>query len=224
MDVHTYSPVTGAWLATTPARMSPLEPGVPLVPAHATLIAPPAPVTGQWPRWTGSGWDMVADLRGTEYWTPDGTRHVITALGQTVPVGASLTAPVPSPADLLASERLTMQAYRLAFEDAASVLPLGGTFLLVTIDALLSALPLADRRRYQNITIFERWRPEVAGFLQNPAGINLPDAAIDTLFRLAMDLERGAAALVADPAIPGSAAARARTDQLITEWLAATGG
>lgn len=223
MDLVHYDPETGAYLATRPAREDPRNSGTVLVPAHATLIAPPEFAPGQWPVWQDGAWVLAPDLRGTAYWLPDGTPGTITAVGEALPADASLTPPGPDAPAVLAAERARMQVYRLAFEDAASVLPLGGGYLLGAIDGVLAALPEGDRRRYLNITIFERWRPEVTAFLQNPAGIDLPDAAIDTLFRLAMGLEDGTAALLADPAIPGSAAARARTDQLITDWLAATG-
>jgi hypothetical protein len=224
MDLHHYDPATGAYLATRTAREDPRNPGIVLLPAHATLIAPPEFAPGQWPVWQNGAWELAVDLRGTAYWLADGTPGTIEAVGEGLPAGASLTPPGPDAPAVLAAERRTMQVYRLAFEDAASVLPLGGGYLLGAIDGVLAALPEADRRRYLNITIFERWRPEVAAFLQNPGAIHLPDGAIDTLFRLAMGLEDGTAALLADPAIPGSAAARARTDQLVADWLASTGG
>ncbi|WP_431511670.1 hypothetical protein [Variovorax sp. DAIF25] len=39
---HAYNPVTGAYISSRPADMSPREPGVYLISAYATTIAPPA--------------------------------------------------------------------------------------------------------------------------------------------------------------------------------------
>ena len=92
----------------------------------------------------------------------------------------------------LAKEREGMAAYRLAFEDACSQTPVGNASLLEAIDDLLAALPSLQARRYNNITIFERLKPEVTAFLQNPEAINLTDEQVDDLFRLAMQIERAA--------------------------------
>ena len=89
----------------------------------------------------------------------------------------------------LAAERAGMRAYRLAFEDVCAATPYGDGTLLDATDALLAGLPARQARRYGNITIFERLRPEVPAFLQNPDAINLTDAQIDDLFRLAMRIE-----------------------------------
>lgn len=91
----------------------------------------------------------------------------------------------------LAEERTRMAAYRLAFEDACARSAYGPGTLLEAVDATLQAVSASERRRYRNITIFERLRPEIGAFLQNPAGINLTDAQIDDLFRLAMQIEAG---------------------------------
>jgi hypothetical protein len=42
-------------------------------------------------------WKYYADNRGTEYWDEDGTRHTILELGEEVPEGALLEAPVIPP-------------------------------------------------------------------------------------------------------------------------------
>lgn len=93
----------------------------------------------------------------------------------------------------LAAERAAMRAYRLAFEDACAATSYGAGNLLDAIDAAKLAAGPAQARRYDNITIFERTKPEVAAFLQQPGGIELPDEAVDELFRLAMQIEAGAA-------------------------------
>ena len=49
----------GLYTGTSEADESPLEPGVFLLPARATFVQPPPPPTGKWPRWNGTGWDLV---------------------------------------------------------------------------------------------------------------------------------------------------------------------
>jgi hypothetical protein len=48
----------------------------------------------------GGGWKVVPDFRGKEYWLPDGSKHVVHAIGEVVPAGA-LDAPPPVQADPL---------------------------------------------------------------------------------------------------------------------------
>ena len=51
----------GLYIGPNEADESPLEPGVYLLPARCTLTAPPADVPdGQWPRWNGTAWALVA--------------------------------------------------------------------------------------------------------------------------------------------------------------------
>ncbi|MEN9924727.1 MAG: hypothetical protein RL268_853 [Pseudomonadota bacterium] len=124
---------------------------------------------------------------GASFSLPDGRVVMPAVSGWWNDDGFSLAeAPAPTDAELLLIERATdMKAYRLAFEDACEETAFGEGTLLDAIDALLAAADPMTRRRYANITIFERLRPEVAGFLQNPAGINLTDSEVDALFRLA---------------------------------------
>lgn len=96
-------------------------------------------------------------------------------------------APHDSAGDL-AIERAGMSAYRLAFEDAASRTAYAGGTLLEAIDNLLASVPKKQSRRYNNITIFERTRPEITTFLID--ALNMKDAEVDHLFRLAMQIER----------------------------------
>ena len=53
----------GMLVGDTVADESPLEPGVFLVPAGATLTPPPTDCpNGKWPRWNGSEWELVTAL------------------------------------------------------------------------------------------------------------------------------------------------------------------
>jgi hypothetical protein len=56
MLVFNYHPATGEYLGTTKADESPLEPGVFLIPAHATEISPPVPREGFFLCFTGNAW------------------------------------------------------------------------------------------------------------------------------------------------------------------------
>lgn len=58
MDVYNYDPTTGAYISTTPADPSPLEPGVFLVPAHATAVPVPAISAGQQAVWGDGTWTV----------------------------------------------------------------------------------------------------------------------------------------------------------------------
>jgi hypothetical protein len=59
MTIYHYHPVTGEYMGSDPADESPLEPGVFLIPAHATDVKPPEASDGQVVRWNGAGWESV---------------------------------------------------------------------------------------------------------------------------------------------------------------------
>lgn len=53
--------LAGLFIGETVSYESPLEPGVFLLPAQCTYMAPPAEVPDdKWPRWNGAAWDLVA--------------------------------------------------------------------------------------------------------------------------------------------------------------------
>jgi len=98
MDAYNYDPATGEFLNALPMRESPLEPGVWLVPAHATNTAPPEAVPGHAVCWRDGAWEQVPDFRGHVRWDAVGQRVEITALGS-LPEGLtdveSVRPPVP---------------------------------------------------------------------------------------------------------------------------------
>ncbi len=58
MEIFHYHPDTGICLGQGKADESPLEPGVWLIPAHATEQKPPQLGKGEQAVWTGDGWDV----------------------------------------------------------------------------------------------------------------------------------------------------------------------
>lgn len=96
--IHHYDPATGAFLGSSPATESPLEPGVFLVPANATTIAPPAVGADEVALFREGAWTVAADLVGQVFYRPDGTNVTIAEVGQ-VPDPAWTTAPPPAAGD-----------------------------------------------------------------------------------------------------------------------------
>jgi hypothetical protein len=68
------------------------------LPDTLTVIAPPHVGEHQAVQWNTQhdGWEVVADFRGITYWTADGARHVITALGEAPPTDALTAPPAPT--------------------------------------------------------------------------------------------------------------------------------
>ena len=83
-----HSDHAGNYTHQTEARRDPIA-GEPMVPAGATLTAPPSADNkiARWDDATGK-WSLVADHRG-QYWTADGGQVEITESGVSPPVGAT---------------------------------------------------------------------------------------------------------------------------------------
>ena len=67
--IYNYDPITRIFTGASEADESPLEPGVYLIPAHATTIEPPAVADGKVARYRPDDvmWELVPDIRGTWY-------------------------------------------------------------------------------------------------------------------------------------------------------------
>jgi hypothetical protein len=67
--IYNYDPANGHFLNTGKADPSPLEPGVWLVPAHATTATPPQGVPAEKLRWDGTAWreDGAAVSKPVDY-------------------------------------------------------------------------------------------------------------------------------------------------------------
>lgn len=82
MQVYHFHPTTGELVGMSEAMESPLEPGVYLVPAHATSAAPPDARPGYARVWSDSGWGHVEDHRGeTVYATASGMAQIVSDFG-----------------------------------------------------------------------------------------------------------------------------------------------
>jgi hypothetical protein len=85
----------GLYIGETVADESPLEPGVYLLPARATLAPPPADVPADmWPRWNGSHWQLVN--RPTAPATEDPVAKLAAFLSANPDVAALLQSATPA--------------------------------------------------------------------------------------------------------------------------------
>ena len=80
----------GYYTHQSEARPDPIA-GEPLVPARATLTAPPPAVDGQVARWNQAQaqWSQIVDYRGRRYWTAAEGLIEITEVGVSPPNGAT---------------------------------------------------------------------------------------------------------------------------------------
>jgi hypothetical protein len=67
MKIYHYHPDYKIYLGSSDADESPLEPGVFLIPAHATELEPPDHQEGKVPVFDGTSWSIVDDHRGVYY-------------------------------------------------------------------------------------------------------------------------------------------------------------
>ena len=75
MKIYNYHPDYKYFYCESEADPSPLEPGVFLIPAHATDIKPPTCELNQIQIFNETSWDIIEDKRGTYYSTQ--TQQVI---------------------------------------------------------------------------------------------------------------------------------------------------
>lgn len=121
--IYHYHPASGEYTASTQAQMSPLEPDVLLIPAHATTQAPPAAGAHQAAVFDAAAqkWQLVPDWRGVQlYSTADGS-EVAAELGQTPADCAATDKPRPSEAHIWKAGKWALDAAKQAALDAAQI-------------------------------------------------------------------------------------------------------
>lgn len=94
-NIYLFDQAQGIYLGSRVAALDPLD-QEPMVPAGATLLAPPPTGPSQTSIWDGQAWSTIVDYRGVEYWLPDGTRVEITLAGVEPPADAVFVEPQPS--------------------------------------------------------------------------------------------------------------------------------
>jgi hypothetical protein len=72
MKIYHYHPDYKTYLGSSDADESPLEPGLFLIPAHATDTEPPTCTECKIPVFDGTSWDTIDDCRGVYYSIPAG--------------------------------------------------------------------------------------------------------------------------------------------------------
>lgn len=93
----------------------------------------------------------------------------------------------------LNAERKAMEAWRLAFRSALlMLLAAPGVTLYAAVETAVAAARAVDPTDplvlgWDNITIFQRWSPDVETFR---ATFNMTEVQVDTIFRVAMAVER----------------------------------
>lgn len=114
MDLFHYS-ASGEYTHTSQAQPSPLEPGKYLCVSNATFKHRLGAGQNQVDVFVESldDWTLLPDFRGQTYWLVDGSKHIVTEYGVTIPDGALASAPAPSlsvvRSDKLAELRLAAQ-------------------------------------------------------------------------------------------------------------------
>lgn len=69
MKIYNYHPEYKTYVGSSLADESPLEPGVFLIPAHATELEPPSCSLGEIQVFNGTSWELVKNYSGTYYST-----------------------------------------------------------------------------------------------------------------------------------------------------------
>ncbi len=120
--IYHYHPQIGTFLGAAEADESPLEPGVFLLPAHATELPPPTTGAHEAAVFADSEWIIRPDWRGTVYYTADGTRHEITELGVAPPADAQDSPPAPTEEQLAANARVKRDGLLRSVVDAVNAI------------------------------------------------------------------------------------------------------
>lgn len=158
MQIFHFDPATNAYLGTSMADESPLEPGVFLVPAYATEIEPPVCGEGQRVVFDGAAWRVEA-----------------------IPQPESPPAePAPAPVTPTIPEVVTMRQARLALLQTGLL-----TQVNTAVANMPGVAGDTARIEWEFSSTVERNRPLVQSLI---GALGLTESQLDDLFRLAATL------------------------------------
>lgn len=161
--VYNYDPRTRIFTGASEADESPLEPGVYLIPAHATTIEPPAVADGKVGRYRPDDvrWEAVPDVRGTWYNT-DGQPVEVSALDADV---SQLTreAPPDVPEGKLLSRNVVAALWELIDDVRGTWYDADGRAVQIDdLDADVSALTREAPPNNTSMLVDGAWVPDPA--------------------------------------------------------------
>jgi hypothetical protein len=107
MKIYHYS-FEGEYVGESVSDLDPLE-GKPLIPSHATIIAPPDAQAGKARVFDGTRWTLVTDNRGVWY-TPDRTEIKLELIADVVSGGAARNIPPLTAAEIKVAALAALQA------------------------------------------------------------------------------------------------------------------
>ncbi len=148
MLIYHYDP-DGVYVGSSEADPSPLEPGVFLIPARATALAPPHTGENEAAVFKNNAWTLEPDYRGTVYWLADGTKTKIVDIGEEVPADA-LSGPQPSRADVFAERDRRLELGVTLTVSGYGDVPVQGR--VADMIAYLSVKDMARARADQGVT------------------------------------------------------------------------
>lgn len=177
---YNFDPVTGEFTSSALADASPLEPGQFLVPANATLEAPPLAGPNQVAVFSGGAWSLLPDLRNAAlYSTETGERIAVTAIGD-VPANATTKARPnaghqwnaeaqtwqenPAKAAVVAKETAQATINRL---ESIQLLPRAvREFMLLSLEAQATPQQLAKLASYVKLKAFDEQIAELRAIIR----------------------------------------------------------
>lgn len=101
IEVYVFDRKSGEYAGQSQAQPDPMDSSNWLIPAGATTDEPPQAGSEEVAVRVGGkygSWEIKIDKRGTEYWLPDRSKHVIKEIGEDLPPNALLDEP-PVPID-----------------------------------------------------------------------------------------------------------------------------
>ncbi len=173
MKIYHYNPATMEYIGSGLADENPLEKGEYLVPANATTKQPLEDVPDDHVNLFDGGWYLELDLRGTVYWLPDGSKHTIKSIGQSLPDGALTEEPLPEPEPVAVPQSCTPRQVRIALNE------LGDREI---VESVVAAANQDVQDSWEYSTVYKRQDPMI---LELSEVLGWDDDKLDALFTLA---------------------------------------